>query len=53
MLLFGTSFDITWSMARITDEALISSDWPSVKYDDSALIVLDTMASTDAVTLLI
>jgi predicted transcriptional regulator len=39
------------SMARITDEALMSSDWPTVKYDDSASMVLDTMASTDAVTL--
>ena len=40
-----------WSMARITDEALINSDCPTVKYDDSAAMVLDTMASTEPVTL--
>ena len=50
MLLFVTSFDMIWSIARITDEALINSDWPTVKYDDSASMVLDTMASTEEVT---
>ena len=51
MVLFGTSFDMSACMKRITDDELMSSDCPTVKCRDKASMVADTMASTEAVTM--
>ena len=48
MVVFGTAFDTTLFIERTTDEVLMSSDWPTVKWNESASIVAETTASTDA-----
>ena len=48
MVVFGTVFDTTLFIERTTDEVLMSSDWPTVKCNESASIVAETTASTDA-----
>ena len=51
MVPFGTSFDMSSCMKRITDDELMSSDWPTVRCRDKASMVADTMVSTEAMTM--